>query len=134
MSQKYTDPYSGKRKSLRHANQCAHKRRLRALMRATGNWYPAPVGWSNYECTTEHWQHPLAPAEGAWIVNYECTTEHWQHPLAPAEGAWIVEYSRPRYYKQYRTMCNRKLRRRREVDCGSGAWYRKATEFWWTVE
>ena len=112
MSQKYTDPYAGKRKSLRHANQCAHKRRLRALMRATGNWYPAPVGWSNYECTTEH----------------------WQHPLAPAEGAWIVEYSRPRYYKQYRTMCNRKLRRRREVDCGSGAWYRKATEFWWTVE
>ena len=30
MSQKYTDPYSGKRKSLRHANQCAHKRRLSA--------------------------------------------------------------------------------------------------------
>lgn len=107
MSQKYTDPYSGKRKSLRHANQCAHKRRLRALMRATGNWYPAPVGWSDYECTTEH----------------------WQHPLAPAEGAWIIEYQRPRYYKQYRTMCNRRLRKMREVCWGDGVGYRKATEF-----
>lgn len=112
MSQKYTDPYSGKRKSLRHANQRAHKRRQKALMSATGNWYPAPVGWSDYECTTEH----------------------WQHPLAPAEGAWLVEYSRPKCYKEVRTMCNRKLRRRREVECGNGAWYRKATEFWWTVE
>lgn len=112
MSQKYTDPYSGKRKSLRHANQCAHKQRQKALLRATGHGYMAPVGWSDYECTTEH----------------------WQHPLAPAEGAWLVEYSRPRYYKQYRTLCNRRLRKMREVCWGDGAGYRKATEFWWTVE
>ena len=44
MSQKYTDPYSGKRKSKRYANQRNHQRRLRALMSATENWYPAPVG------------------------------------------------------------------------------------------
>lgn len=112
MSQKYTDPYSGKRKSLRHANQRAQKRRQKALMSATGHGYMAPVGWSDYV-----------------LVGGD-----WRHSLAPAEGAWIIEYSRPRYYKQYRTMCNRKLRRRKEVECGSGAWYRKATEFWWTVE
>lgn len=112
MSQKYTDPFSGKRKSKRHANQRNHQRRLRALMRATENWYPAPVGWSDYV-----------------LVGGD-----WRHSLAPAEGAWIVEYSRPKCYKEVRTMCNRKLRRRKEVDCSSGAWYRKATEFWWTVE
>ena len=95
MSQKYTDPYSGKRKSLRHANQCAHKRRLRALMRATGNWYPAPVGWSNYECTTEHWQHPLAPAEGAWIVApqvLQAVPHHVQPEAEKAPGSRLRQW------------------------------------------
>ena len=112
MSQKYTDPYSGKRKSKRYANRRGLQRCLRALMRTTGNWYPAPVGWSDYTCATEQ----------------------WQHPLAPAEGAWIVEYSRPRYYKEVRTMCNRRLRKMRDVCWSDGAGYRKATEFWWTVD
>ena len=112
MSQKYTDPYSGKRKSKRYANQRNHQQRLRVLMCATGHGYMAPVGWSNYVRAGSDWRHS------------------WE----PAEGAWIVEYSRPRYYKQCRTMCNRKLRRRKEVECGNGAWYRRATEFWWTVE
>ena len=38
MSQKYTDPYSGKRKSKRYANRRGLQRCLRALMRTTGNW------------------------------------------------------------------------------------------------
>lgn len=46
----------------------------------------------------------------------------------------IIEYSHPRYYKQYRTLCNRRLRKMRDVCWGDGAGYRKATEFWWTVE
>ena len=112
MSKKYTDPYSGKRKSLRHANQRAHKRRQKALMSATGHGYMVPVGWSDYV-----------------LVGGD-----WHHSLVPAEGAWIVEYQRPRYYKQYRTMCNRRLRKMREVCWSDGAGYRKATEFWWTVE
>ena len=112
MSQKYTDPYSGKRKSLRYSNQCAHKRRQKALMSATGHGYMAPVGWSDYV-----------------LVGGD-----WRHSLAPAEGAWIIKYSRPRYYKQYRTLCNRRLRKMRDVCWGDGAGYRKATEFWWTVE
>lgn len=112
MSQKYTDPYSGKRKSLRHANQCAQKRRQKALLSITGRRYMAPVGWSDYV-----------------LVGGD-----WHHSLVPAEGAWIVEYQRPRYYKQYRTMCNRRLRKMREVCWSDGAGYRKATEFWWTVE
>ena len=112
MSQKYTDPYSGKRKSKRYANQRNHQQRLRVLMCATGHGYMAPVGWSNYV------------REGS----------DWRHSWEPAEGAWIVEYSRPRYYKQYRTLCNRRLRKMRDVCWGDGAGYRKATEFWWTVE
>lgn len=107
MSQKYTDPYSGKRKSRRYANRRNHRRRLQSLISATGHRYLAPAGWSGYVRTSND-----------------------RHAWKPAEGSWIVEYSRPGYYKQYRTICNRRLRRMRDVSWSGRAGYRKATEFW----
>jgi hypothetical protein len=111
MSRTYIDPYSGKRKSMRHANQQRHKRRQIAMIDAVGRWYLAPVSWSEYDYSDLFWN----PSRG------------------PAEGAYPVENSRPRCFKYYRTRCNRQLRRKKDVYWGNGNSYRRVTEFWWTV-
>lgn len=106
----YIDPYSGKTKSMNHANKVEHRRRLEKLYGNAGDWYPCPVGWSAY-----------APFD-------------WTNPgstRAHADDAYLKRYYRSRYAKYARVMSNRKVRRTRNVPQHCG--YRRVFDFWWEI-
>lgn len=111
MAHTYIDPFSGKIKSLNHANMVNHRARLKRLYANIGDWYPRPVAWSEY-----------APFD-------------WTNPGAPrphADDAFLKRIYRSPYAKYARMRSNRKVRHAADVPPHCG--YRRVYDFWWEID